>query len=134
MQLPRRAIRWLALGMAATLGLTACSGSDDEGSTDASATVSQADIDKAMQTPTELTFWTWVPDIQKEVALFQRKYPAIKVNVVNAGQGQPQYPKLRTALTAGSGAPDVAQLEFQNIPTFTLTKICWTCGRMGRGR
>ena len=121
MQLPRRAMRWLALGMAATLGLTACSGSDDEGSTDASATVSQAEIDKAMQTPTELTFWTWVPDIQKEVALFQRKYPAIKVNVVNAGQGQPHYQKLRTALTAGSGAPDVAQIEFQNIPTFTLT-------------
>jgi multiple sugar transport system substrate-binding protein len=117
----RRAIRWLALGMAATLGLTACGGSDDEGSTDASATVSQAEIDKAMQTPTELTFWTWVPDIQKEVALFQRKYPAIKVNVVNAGQGQPHYQKLRTALTAGSGAPDVAQIEFQNIPTFTLT-------------
>jgi multiple sugar transport system substrate-binding protein len=121
MPLPRRAIRWLALGMAATLGLTACSGSDDEGSTDASATVSQAEIDKAMQTPTELTFWTWVPDIQKEVDLFQRKYPAIKVNVVNAGQGQPHYQKLRTALTAGSGAPDVAQIEFQNIPTFTLT-------------
>ena len=121
MPLPRRAIRWLALGMAATLGLTACGGSDDEGSTDASATVSQAEIDKAMQTPTELTFWTWVPDIQKEVALFQRKYPAIKVNVVNAGQGQPHYQKLRTALTAGSGAPDVAQLEFQNVPTFTLT-------------
>jgi multiple sugar transport system substrate-binding protein len=121
MPLPRRAIRWLALGMAATLGLTACGGSDDEGSTDASATVSQAEIDKAMQTPTELTFWTWVPDIQKEVALFQRKYPAIKVNVVNAGQGQPHYQKLRTALTAGSGAPDVAQIEFQNIPTFTLT-------------
>ena len=63
MPLPRRAMRWLALGMAATLGLTACSGSDDEGSTDASATVSQAEIDKAMQAPTELTFWTWVPDI-----------------------------------------------------------------------
>jgi multiple sugar transport system substrate-binding protein len=121
MPLPRRAIRWLALGMAATLGLTACGGSDHEGSTAASATVSQAEIDKAMQTPTELTFWTWVPDIQKEVALFQRKYPAIKVNVVNAGQGQPHYQKLRTALTAGSGAPDVAQIEFQNIPTFTLT-------------
>lgn len=124
MPLPRRAMRWLALGVAttlATLGLTACSGSDDKGSTGASATVSQADIDKAMQTPTELTFWTWVPDIQKEVALFQRKYPAIKVNVVNAGQGQPHYQKLRTALTAGSGAPDVAQIEFQNIPTFTLT-------------
>jgi multiple sugar transport system substrate-binding protein len=122
MPLPRRAIRWFALGMAATLGLTACGGSDDdEGSTDASATVSQAEIDKAMQTPTELTFWTWLPDIQKEVDLFQRKYPAIKVNVVNVGQGQPHYQKLRTALKAGSGAPDVVQLEFPYIPSFTIT-------------
>ena len=75
-----------------------------------------------MQTPTELTFWTWVPDIEKEVALFEKKYPAIKVKVVNAGQGEPQYTKLRTALKAGSGAPDVAQIEFQYIPTFTITK------------
>jgi multiple sugar transport system substrate-binding protein len=82
--------------------------------------VTQADIDKAMATPTELTFWTWVPDIQQEVALFQKKYPAIKVSVVNAGQGTPQYTKLRTALQAGSGAPDVVQIEYQYIPTFTV--------------
>jgi multiple sugar transport system substrate-binding protein len=75
-----------------------------------------------MQTPTELTFWTWVPQIEKEVALFEQKYPAIKVKVVNAGQGTPHYTKLRTALKAGTGAPDVAQIEFQYIPTFTLTK------------
>ena len=28
-----------------------------------------------MSTPTELTFWTWVPDIENEVALFEEKYP-----------------------------------------------------------
>lgn len=85
------------------------------------AAVSQADIDKAMSTPTELTFWTWVPDIDQEVALFQKKYPSIKVNVVNAGRGTPQYTKLRTALQAGTGAPDVVQLEYQYVPTFTIT-------------
>jgi multiple sugar transport system substrate-binding protein len=69
-----------------------------------------------------LTVWAWVPNIQKEVALFQKKYPAIKVKVVNAGQGTPQYTKLRTALKAGTGAPDAAQIEFQYIPTFSLTK------------
>lgn len=122
MQTPRRAaIRWLALGVAATLGLAACGGGDDNGSGQAAASVSQADIDKAMQTPTELTFWTWVPQIEKEVALFEKKYPAIKVKVVNAGQGEPQYTKLRTALKAGSGAPDVVQIEYQYIPTFTIT-------------
>ncbi|MEU9331248.1 extracellular solute-binding protein [Streptomyces canus] len=103
------------------LTLTACGGSDSGGSSGSSKPVSQADIDKAMKTPTELTFWTWVPNIDKEVALFEAKYPAIKVKVVNAGQGTPQYTKLRTALKAGSGAPDMVQIEYQAIPTFTIT-------------
>jgi len=114
----------IALTVAAGLGLTACGGGsdDDGGGGQPAQPASQADIDKAMQAPTELTFWTWVPDIQKEVALFEKKYPAINVNVVNAGQGEPQYTKLRTALKAGTGAPDVVQLEFQYIPTFSITK------------
>jgi multiple sugar transport system substrate-binding protein len=102
--------------------LAACGGEAGSGSAaTAPAAVSQAEIDQAMQTPTELTFWTWVPDIEKEVALFEKKYPAINVNVVNSGQGEPQYTKLRTALRAGTGAPDVAQIEFQYIPTFSIT-------------
>jgi multiple sugar transport system substrate-binding protein len=104
--------------------LAACSGSSggtDSADPDTSTAVSQAEIDKAMATPTELTFWTWVPDIAQEVALFEKKYPAIKVKVVNAGQGAPHYTKLRTALTANTGTPDVAQMEYQYIPTFTLT-------------
>ncbi|MEU4602373.1 sugar ABC transporter substrate-binding protein [Kribbella sp. NPDC023972] len=121
--LRRRAALATALVLSGSLALAACGGGDDgDGEAGPAQTVSQADIDKAMSTPTELTFWTWVPNIQKEVALFQKKYPAIKVKVVNAGQGTPQYTKLRTALKAGTGAPDAAQIEFQYIPTFSLTK------------
>ncbi|MET7698807.1 sugar ABC transporter substrate-binding protein [Streptomyces sp. NPDC005485] len=101
--------------------LSACGGGDDTGSTTSAKPVSQADIDKAMKTPTELTFWTWVPNIAAEVALFEKKYPAIKVKVVNAGQGVAHYTKLRTALKAGTGAPDLAQIEYQAVPTFTIT-------------
>ena len=36
------------------------------------------------------------------------------------GQGAPHYQKLRTAIQSGQGAPDVAQMEFQFIPSFTL--------------
>ncbi|GKQ38766.1 ABC transporter substrate-binding protein [Streptomyces sp. A012304] len=107
----------LSLGAA----LTACGGGDSGGASGAAEPVSQADIDKAMKTPTQLTFWTWVPDIDQEVALFEKKYPAIKVKVVNAGQGVAHYTKLRTALKAGTGAPDLAQIEYQAIPTFTIT-------------
>ncbi|GAB2961882.1 sugar ABC transporter substrate-binding protein [Streptomyces pseudoechinosporeus] len=113
--------RFLAATGAVSLGaaLAACSGDSD--SSASAEPVSRADIDKAMKTPTELTFWTWVPDIQQEVALFEKKYPAIKVKVVNAGQGVAHYTKLRTALKAQTGAPDLVQIEYQAIPTFTIT-------------
>ncbi|MEO7017895.1 MAG: extracellular solute-binding protein [Leifsonia sp.] len=117
---PRTAV---ALGtglLAVALALTGCTGGGGtSGST--TKTVSQSDIDKAMKTPTSLTFWTWVPNIKDEVALFEKKYPAIKVDVENVGQGAPHYQKLRTALKAGKGAPDVAQIEFQYISSFTVT-------------
>jgi multiple sugar transport system substrate-binding protein len=119
--LTRRSLFGLSAGVAAAVALDACSGSGSTTGTTTTATVSQAEIDTAMKTPTTLTFWTWVPNISQEVALFEQKYPAIKVNVVNAGQSSAQYTKLRTALTAGKGAPDLAQIEFSYIPTFTIT-------------
>jgi multiple sugar transport system substrate-binding protein len=68
--------------------------------------------------PVELTFWSWVPEIESEIKLFEQAHPNIKIKYVNAGQGTPQYTKLRTALKSGTGAPDVVQIEFQYIPTF----------------
>jgi multiple sugar transport system substrate-binding protein len=121
---PRTALRLVAAGLATALGVAACGGDDGGGedSGDTTEGVSQAEIDEAMQSPSEITFWTWVPDIEKEVALFEEAYPEITVNVVNAGQGADHYAKLRTALEAGEGAPDVAQIEFQMIPTFAITE------------
>jgi len=118
----RRLLAGTAAAVVAATGLAGCSGSSSTSDAPKTQAVSQADIDKAMATPTTLTFWTWVPDIQKEVDLFTKKYPAIKVDVVNAGQGADHYTKLRTALKAGAGAPDLAQVEFQYIPTFSITK------------
>jgi len=104
--------------------LAACGGGGDEGNAPAApqspSQVPQSEIDKAMDTETTLTFWTWVPDIQNEIKLFTTTYPKIKVNLVNVGQGAPHYQKLRTAIQAGQGAPDVAQVEFQFINSFTL--------------
>lgn len=111
------------VGGAASIGLllTGCSPSSDGGETQG-ASVSQDEIDEAMETPTTLTFWTWVPDIANEVKLFEEKYPAIDVKVENVGQGLPHYQKLRSAIEAGEGAPDVAQIEYQYIPSFVLNE------------
>lgn len=121
MQFPKRAA--LTLGTLATVALlaTGCSASGT-GDNSSATKVSAADVSKAMDTPTTITFWTWVPKIQSEVNAFETKYPKIKVKVVNLGQGATYYTKLESALTAGSGAPDVAQVEYTHIPSLELGK------------
>ena len=118
---PKRAAMTLGTVAIASLLLAGCatSGTSAGGTTSA---VSKADITKAMNTPTTITFWTWVPKIQSEVNLFEKKYPKIKVNVVNLGQGATYYTKLESAISAGSGAPDVAQVEYTHLPSFELSK------------
>ncbi len=121
----RRAAAFASVVAAGSLVLAACGGGGGdtgEGGDDASPAeeVSQEEIDEALSTPTQLLFWTWVPDIQNQVDLFMEEYPEIDVEVVNVGQGADHYQKLRSALEAGTGAPDVAQMEFQHISSFRL--------------
>lgn len=65
-----------------------------------------------------ITFWSWTPGLDPIIKTFENSHPGITVTVVNAGQGAAEYAKLRTAVKAGSGAPDVAAIEYQYIPTF----------------
>jgi multiple sugar transport system substrate-binding protein len=115
MHLPRRTTGLTALAATAALALAACGDGDA-----APDEIAQDDFEQAMSTPTELTFWTWVPDIQNQVDMFMEEYPEISVEVVNVGQGADHYQQLRTALQAGSGEPDVVQLEFQHLSSFRL--------------
>jgi multiple sugar transport system substrate-binding protein len=82
-----------------------------------SETITQEQIDKAMSTPTTIDFWTWMPNAEQYVAIFEKKYPEITVNLSNVGQGLDQYTKLRTALAAGD-APDVAGIEYPFLAGF----------------
>ncbi|WP_437385530.1 ABC transporter substrate-binding protein [Plantibacter flavus] len=111
----------MSIAVVSALALAGCSAPSSSGGGSSTAPVSQADIDKAMTTPTTITFWSWVPDIQNQVDMFEAKYPDITVKLVNTGTGSVQYPKLRTALKAGKGAPDVAQIEYQYISSFRQT-------------
>lgn len=122
----------LAVGVITTLLLTACgpgatdaptdepTGGPDGDTTEIEVPVDE--IEEALNTPTELTFWTWVPGIEEQVAMFTEQYPAITVNVENIGQGGAHYQTLRTALEAGQGLPDLVQMEYQYISSFVLTQ------------
>jgi len=70
--------------------------------------------------PATITFWSWVPNLQQAVNLFEQSHPNIKVKLDNVGSGSAEYTKLTTALKSGSGAPDVAQVEYSYLPQYEL--------------
>jgi multiple sugar transport system substrate-binding protein len=78
-----------------------------------------------------LTCWAWTPGTQDVVNMFQQKYPNIKVNLQNVGQGGPHYVKLRDAIKAGTGLPDVGQMEFNSIPSFKALQALADMGQNG---
>ena len=70
--------------------------------------------------PVNLTFWSWVTGVDKSVADFNKSHPNIHVTVANVGGGTAEYNKLYTAIKANN-EPDLAQVEFQLLPTFETT-------------
>jgi multiple sugar transport system substrate-binding protein len=115
-------------GLALAAGLAACSSSSSTGpasaggsaSSPAAAGTGASAVAAALQQPTTLTVWAWAPQTADIVKAFEAKYPKVKVDLVNAGTGSAEYTKLETAIKAGSGAPDVAQIEYYALPQFAL--------------
>jgi multiple sugar transport system substrate-binding protein len=70
---------------------------------------------------TQITFWAWVPGIARAVNAFNASHPSICVTLEDVGAGNPEYVKISDALKAGSGAPDVAEVEFDELPSFEVT-------------
>jgi multiple sugar transport system substrate-binding protein len=118
-RLPRR-LSAAALGLAVLVAAAACSGG---GSTNGSAskTATAADITAALRKQSTITVWSWAPQMKDIVAAFEKQYPKVTVNLVNAGTGNTEYTKLQNAVKAGSGAPDVAQIEYFALPQFALS-------------
>jgi multiple sugar transport system substrate-binding protein len=115
-----------AAGLALAAALAACSssgsGSGASSSAGAPSAASGASaIAAALQQPTTLTLWAWAPQSKDIVAAFEKKYPKVKVNLVNAGTATTEYTKLQNAIKAGSGAPDIAQIEYYALPQFALS-------------
>ena len=106
--------------------LSACGGGsgDSGGSSSAAAAASQvpqADIDKAM----EHRYHVDVLDLgsrhhQRGQALHDEVPEDEGRMSSTSARARPHYQKLRTAIQSGQGAPDVAQVEFQFINSFTL--------------
>ncbi|MBD8022534.1 ABC transporter substrate-binding protein [Microbacterium gallinarum] len=116
-----RRLRTVAVATASVfaLGLTlaGCAGGGDAPAAGGSAD----ELEAALEEGGEITYWSWTPSAEAQVAAFEDAYPNVDVKLVNAGTNTEEYTKLQNAITAGSGAPDVAQVEYYAIPQFALS-------------
>jgi multiple sugar transport system substrate-binding protein len=90
--------------------VAACSGSSS-GSTSATGSAGAA----AASGPVTLTFWSWVPNIDKVVATWNQANPNIQVQVSKPAQGDALVTKILAANKAGN-PPDLMQAEYQALP------------------
>jgi multiple sugar transport system substrate-binding protein len=113
-----------ALTLSAASVVAACGGGGDDngGGGGGSSSGKKVDMAAELKKPANVTVWAWTPGTEKAIAMFEKAYPNIKVKLQNVGQGPPHYRKLRTTIKSGKGLPDVVQMEFQYIPSYTLTK------------
>ena len=86
------------------------------GSTSAGNSGSTGSSDKKI----ELTVWSWDSTLPRTVKGFEAKNPNIKVKVTNAGTNKDEYNALSNAIEAGSGAPDIAQIEYYALPEYVI--------------
>lgn len=114
--------RWAGVAMAAALvgSLAACAPTGNA-TDDAASGGSAEEIAAALQKESSITVWGWAPQLEPIVEAFEEKYPKIDVKLENVGTGNDQYTKLQNAIKAGTGAPDVAQVEYYALPQFALS-------------
>ncbi|MUL43746.1 sugar ABC transporter substrate-binding protein [Streptomonospora sp. PA3] len=109
----RTPLRGLGMAAALLLGLTAC-GSGGESSAD--------DVQAALEEGGKITVWAWEPTLKQVVKDFEAKHEGVDVELVNAGTGPDQYSALQNAIKAGSGVPDVAQIEYFALSQFAVAE------------
>jgi multiple sugar transport system substrate-binding protein len=139
----KRTAAVLTGGLAVAAALAACSSPGSSSSNPSTSTSTQpstgstgtsaSSIAAALQQPTTLTLWAWAPQSQAIVTAFEKQYPKVKVNLVNAGTATTEYTKLQNAIKAGSGAPDIAQIEYYALPQFALEGALANLNDLGLG-
>jgi len=104
------------------LGLAACGGGDDSsggsGGTAAKATNCTNKI--VHEDAKKVLVWAWYPNMAKVVDNFNNQHTDVQACWTNAGQGQPEYAKFQTAISAKKGAPDVIMLEADQLVGFEI--------------
>ena len=108
-------------GTSAPSGGAAATSSASAAASPSNGTTVEAGSSCASSSATKITFWAWVPGLGRAVTAFNKSHPGICVTQEDVGAGDPEYVKISDALKAGSGAPDVAEVEFDELPSYEVT-------------
>ena len=98
----------IAIATVAALGLTACASGPTTPTDDPNEKIT-------------LTFWAWAGGIEDTVKLYEKTHPNVTIKVENVGFGTDVYTKIQNAVDAGSGGPDLSQMDYFAIPSFALS-------------
>ncbi|HEX5858802.1 MAG TPA: extracellular solute-binding protein [Microbacterium sp.] len=103
--------------------LAACSAGDDDGGDNGGGNGGGNDASSCTNTITKtdlpvVTLWAWYPNSEAVVDNFNENSDDVQVCWTNAGAGGDAYDKFQTAISAGSGAPDVMMVEADRIAVF----------------
>ncbi|SES00676.1 multiple sugar transport system substrate-binding protein [Propionibacterium cyclohexanicum] len=113
----RRGFLGVATAGLAAAALAGCSSNNT--SSGSSASAAAFDANKSYT----LNVWAWEPTIQKDSEVtkaFTKQYPNITLNITNTGGASDEYTSLSNALQAGTGLPDVAQIEYYALPQYSI--------------
>jgi ABC-type glycerol-3-phosphate transport system substrate-binding protein len=102
------------------LGLAACGGGDDGGSGGTAAKPTNCTNKIVKEDAPRVLVWAWYPNMAKVVDNFNNQHTDVQVCWTNAGQGQDEYSKFQTAVSAKKGAPDVVMLEADQLVGFEI--------------
>jgi multiple sugar transport system substrate-binding protein len=69
-----------------------------------------------------LDFWSWAPNTQELVDVWNEENPTIQVTYTDAGGGKDSSAKLLTASRAGN-APDIAAVEYPTLPSLIVADV-----------
>jgi multiple sugar transport system substrate-binding protein len=129
---PRRRMLGLpAIAAAVAITASACGSSGLPAAGSATSAAAGATAAGCKAGATVVTFWGWSAGYNLAVDEFNKTHPDICVELDNAGATTTEYTKLTNALTAKSGTPDVAQIEYFELPSFEVTNSLVDLTRYG---
>lgn len=121
------ALRAAAITGVLALTLSACGTGDAGGEADGEGGATAAAGGESQT----LTVWAWEPTLEQVVADYEAANEGVDIELVNAGTGNDQYTALQNAISAGSGVPDVAQIEYYALSQFSLAEAVTDLSDLG---